>query len=110
MPNSAASTSIFFYFGTLLDRLEYVRIRFNEIPQEFIDEYNLEKFVYNGWIYFDIFKGVYGLPQAGKLANNLLKKSLKKHGYYKTATTPGLWRHQWQPIMFTLIVDHFWVE
>ena len=30
-----------FYLGTLLDRFEYVRVRFNEIPQEFIDGYNL---------------------------------------------------------------------
>jgi hypothetical protein len=24
--------------------------------------------------------------------------------------TPGLWRHKWRPIMFTLIVDDFGVE
>ncbi len=31
-------------------------------------------------------------------------------GYYKAATTPGLWKHKWQPIQFCLIVDDFCIE
>jgi hypothetical protein len=61
-----------FYLGTPLDRPEYVRIKLADIPQEFIDEYNLAAYAHNGWIYFEITKGVYGLKQAGKLANELL--------------------------------------
>ncbi len=61
-----------FYLGTPLDRPEYVRIKLADIPQEFIDEYNLTTYAHNGWIYFEITKGVYGIKQAGKLANNLL--------------------------------------
>jgi len=37
-----------------------------------------------------IMKGMYGLPQAGRLANNLLKKQLSKDGYYEVYSTPGL--------------------
>jgi hypothetical protein len=35
---------------------------------------------------------------------------LEAEGYYEAATTPGLWRHKWQPIQFCLIVDDFGVE
>jgi hypothetical protein len=79
-----------FYLGTPLDRPEYVRIKLSVIPQEVIDEYNLEKYAYNGWVYFEIRKGMYGLKQAGKLANDLLAKRLFGQGYYQCATTPGL--------------------
>jgi hypothetical protein len=37
-----------------------------------------------------ICKGMYGLPQAGILANKLLKKRLAKHAYYEQPHTPGL--------------------
>jgi len=99
-----------FYLETPLDRPEYVRIRLTDIPQEFIDEYNLTEYVHNGWVYFSIHKGCYGLPQSGKLANDQLRKRLEAEGYYEAATTPGLWRHKWRPIQFCLIVDDFGVE
>ena len=99
-----------YYLGTPLDRPEYARIRIEDIPQEFIDEYNLMQYVHNGWVYFEITKGIYGLKQAGKLANDLLTERLSKHGYFQCATTPGLWRHKWRPVVFVLIVDDFGIE
>ena len=99
-----------FYLGTPLDRKEYVRIKITVIPQEVIDEYNLDTYAHNGWIYFEISKGMYGLKQAGKLANDLLATRLHNHGYYQCATTPGLWRHKWRPVIFALIVDDFGVQ
>ena len=98
-----------FYLGTPLDRPEFVRIKLGDIPEEFVLEYNLTTYVHNGWVYFEINKGVYGLKQAGKLANDLLTERLLVHGYYQCATTPGLWRHKWRPISFVLIVDDFGV-
>ena len=53
---------------------------------------------------------MYGIKQAGKLANNLLSARLFKHGYYQCATTPGLWRHKWRPVIFVLIVDDFGIQ
>eukprot|EP00804_Cyclotella_cryptica_P009897 CCRYP_014166-RA/>CCRYP_014166-RA protein AED:0.44 eAED:0.44 QI:0/-1/0/1/-1/1/1/0/170 len=55
-------------------------------------------------------KGIYGLPQSGILAQKLLAERLAKKGYYQCECTPGLWRHKWRPIMFTLIVDDFGVK
>ena len=53
---------------------------------------------------------MYGIPQAVRLANDLLCTRLNNYGYYETTTTPGLWRHKWRPIMFVLIVDDFSIE
>ncbi len=53
---------------------------------------------------------MYGLPQAGLLANELLEKRLNKHGYYQSKLVPGLWKHKTRPIMFTLVVDDFGVQ
>ena len=89
---------------------EYVRVQLKDIPQEFIDEYNLMNHERFGWVYFEVIRGCYGLPQAGKLAHELLSERLQEAGYYEVTTTPGLWRHRCRPIQFVLIVDDFGVE
>ena len=99
-----------FYLGTPLDRPEYSPIHLKETPKEFIAEYNLTAYAPYGWVYFRIRKGVYGLPQARKLANELLRKRLANKGYYEAATTPGLWFNKWRPVMFYLTVDDFGIE
>jgi len=70
-----------FYLGMLLDRPKYVKIKLSDIPQEFIDEYNLTKYAHDGWVYFEIRKGVYGLPQSDKLVNDQLLVRLEKEEY-----------------------------
>jgi hypothetical protein len=52
---------------------------------------------------------MYGLPQAGLLANVLLAKRLGKHGYSPVPHIHGLWTHKWRPIKFSLVVDDFGV-
>lgn len=99
-----------FYLETPLHRPEYVHIKLSDIPQEFIDEYDLHNHVHNGWVYFEINKSCYGLPQSGKLSNDQLRKRLYDFGYFECTTTPGLWKHKWRPITFVLIVDDFGIE
>jgi hypothetical protein len=53
---------------------------------------------------------VYGLPQAGILANKYLEKRLKEYGYYQSGYTNGLWSHKSRPIQFALCVDDFGVK
>ena len=55
-------------------------------------------------------KAIYGLPQAGALANRQIKKFLAPDGYYEVAHTPRLWRHATKPIQFSLVVDDFGVK
>ena len=100
-----------YYLNTDLDRSEYAKIHISMIPQEIIDKYNLMEYVdTNGFVYIRIDKGMYGLPQAGIIANKLLAKRLACHGYYQTRHTPGLWKHQSRNIQFVLIVDDFLVD
>jgi hypothetical protein len=83
-----------FHLYTLMPDPEYVCIKIADIPVEFIEEYKLQGHNRDGWIYFKICQGCYGLPQAGILANNLLRSRLLAEGYYEAESTPGLWRHK----------------
>ncbi len=53
---------------------------------------------------------MYGLPQAGILAQELLEKQLNKHVYSQSKAVPGLWTHKTRPILFTLVVNDFGVK
>ena len=99
-----------FYLQTPLDIPEYVRLKLSDILDKFLLEYNLLAYARDGWVYFEILRGIYGLPQSGMLSNKLLEQRLNKAGYYQCLTTPGLWRHKWRPILFCLIVDDFGIE
>jgi hypothetical protein len=57
-----------FYLGTPLTRPEWLRIPIKFIPADVIVSHNLEDYIVNGSILFCVLKGMYGLPQAGKLA------------------------------------------
>jgi hypothetical protein len=70
----------------------------------------LYKYALNRFVYLEIRQAVWGLPQAGILANKLLRRRLLPHGYYKCNNTRGLWKHQTCPIAFTLVVDNFGVK
>ena len=58
----------------------------------------------------EIWKGIYGLPQARLLANQRLTTHLAKYDYAPTRHTPGLWRHKHRPVTFSLVVDDFGVK
>ena len=53
---------------------------------------------------------MYGLPQSGKLANNLLQQRLKPHGFTPCTHTAGLWTHPTKPISFVLVVNDFAIK
>ena len=63
-----------------MDHTQYLWTPIKTIPQENIDKYNLNGTVEDVWVYVKIVKGIYGLPEAGKIANNLLKKCLDEAG------------------------------
>jgi hypothetical protein len=100
-----------FYLNSPLPRLEFICIKLSNIPEEIIVEYMLrEKATSNGSIYIMATKGMYGLPQAGLIANELLESRLNKHGYRQSKLVPGLWMHDTRPIQFTLVVNDFGVK
>ena len=68
---------------TPLARPEYIRVKFSDIPDEIITEYNLKaKAKKYGSVYIVVNCRMYGLPQSGLLANELLEKCLNKQGYH----------------------------
>ena len=100
-----------FYLNTPLKRYKYMKLRMSDVPEEVILEYNLEeKATSDGFIYIEIRKGMYGLPQAGSLAQALLEKRLEKHDYFQSKIIPGLWSHKTRPIAFSLVVDDFGIK
>ena len=58
----------------------------------------------------EIQKGMYGLPQAGKITNDKLKLNLAKFGYKPAPITPGLWRNQTLPLQPSLVLDDFGIK
>jgi len=79
-------------------------------PADIIDHYGLNTKVLDGYVYMEIRKGMYGLPQAGVLVNKLLKERLARHGYFEQPHTPGLWKHVSRPVWFNLCVDDFGIK
>jgi hypothetical protein len=90
------------YLGTTLLTYEYMRLPMSILPLDIIEKYDLTRLAVNGWVYLEILKGMYGLKQAGLLANQLLQKRLKPFGYYPARHMPGLWLHNTKPMAFSL--------
>lgn len=100
-----------FYLNTEMERYEYMKLPLTIFPDEICHQYQLTTLVHtDGYVYMEIRKGMYGLPQAGILANQKLTKHLAQYGYEPTPHTPGLWRHQYRPITFSLVVDDFGIK
>ena len=53
---------------------------------------------------------MYGLPQAGIIAQELLQEQLAKVGYHQSKIIPGLWTHVTKKTYFTLVVDNFAIK
>ena len=98
------------YLMTPMKRREYMRIPIDIVPDKFIRLHNLRCNIHKGYLYMEIQRGMYGLPQAGKIANTMLKEHLAKGGYYEVPHTPGLFKHFCCPVQFTLVVDNFGVK
>jgi hypothetical protein len=94
-----------FFLNTPLGRFKYMVINLSSLPQETIDKYDLSELAQDRKVYIKIHKGMYGLPQAGILANELLQRSLAKDGCRPTTHAHGLWTHDTCPISFSLVVD-----
>jgi len=65
-----------FYLTANLDYYEYMKMPLNLFPQWIIDQYDLNKHAVVGMIHIEMQKPVWGLPQAGILANKKLRQEL----------------------------------
>ena len=69
-----------FYLTAALDYFEYMKMPLSVFPAWIKKQYNLDKHALNGLVYLKMERAVWGLPQAGILANKLLCKWLAPHG------------------------------
>jgi hypothetical protein len=99
-----------FYLCTRMDHIKYMRIKVADIPKDIFKHYNLGLLVHNGYVYTKIRRGMYGLPQAGRLAKDTLLPHLAAHGYIPAAHTPGLFTHVSRSVSFSLVVDDLGVK
>ena len=99
-----------FYLDNPMNRYEYIKLPLDIIPEEIIQQYNLRNLAHKGFVYMEIQKFMYGLPQAGKITNDKLNLYLAKFVYNPAPITPGLWRYQNCPLKFSLVVDDFGIN
>ncbi len=99
-----------FYLTAALEYFECMKIPLALFPSWIVKQYHLAKHQKNGWVYLEMRQAVWGLPQAGILANKRLRRKLAPFGYYECIETPGLWKHETRPLTFTLVVDNFGVK
>ena len=77
-----------FYLNNQMDNDKYITIQILMIPQEFVEKCNLTEKSHNGYIYARVTKGMYRLPQSGRIAHDALLKHLDPYGYYPSRKNP----------------------
>ena len=71
----------------------YLNTRMTDIPDKVVQEYQLHesgKATADSFVYVEVRKGMYGLPQAGILSQQLLERRLNDKGYFQSTLVPGL--------------------
>ena len=100
----------YFYLNMPMERFKYMKLKLSDLPKDFIKKYYpAPKVDRNGYVYVEIRRGMYGLQQAGLLAQQLIEKLLNAKRYSQSTLVPGLWTNAWFPITFTLCVENFGV-
>ena len=71
-----------FYLNTPMPRYEYMQLKLNDLPDDFVAQNGLAaKVNADGYVYVQIRRGMYRLPQADLLAQKLLEKRFNAEGY-----------------------------
>ena len=99
-----------YYLGTPMNRFEYMRIPVKYIPEDIMYQYNLAGLIVNNHVLVEIKKVMYGLPQAGLIAQEILNIHLAASSYTPSRHTLGLYTHNRRKTTFTLVVDDFGIK
>ncbi len=79
-----------FYLCTPMTQYEYFQMKLELFPEDIIKEYDLHNKVdATSNVHCKVRRGMYGLPQAGIIMQELLEKRLLKAGYHQSKDTPG---------------------
>ena len=98
-----------YFLQSDLEEPEFMWIDVKDIPARTYIKYNVHLYERNGKVMVRIDKGIYGLPQAARLAKHGLDGHLNQHGYFETSTI-CLYKHVTRPVMFALVVDDFGIK
>ncbi len=98
------------YLTAALEYFENMKIPLALFSPWIVKHYDLSKQHKDGWVHLHMRRAVWGLPQAGILVNNKLRRKLAPFGYHECVDTPGLSKHESRPLTFTLVVDDFGVK
>jgi hypothetical protein len=100
-----------FYINTVLPRPEFMWMPLRLIPTDYRRKLGMEFLPADSRILLQVDKALYGLPQAGLLAQQELIAHLAEHGYIQSPTTPCLFSHITDPsLRFVLWVDDFLIK
>ena len=103
-----------FYLNSPLppDEREYIRVMWNQLPEEIIKDYDLAQYKEQGYVYIEVLVGLYGLVYAGLLAFNQLSDLVAQHDYHSTHTSPCIFRstRSEENTTFAVCVDNFLVH
>ena len=89
----------YFYLNTPMEMNKYMRLKISNPPESVVQKNNLEEKVTKyGYVNVEIMWGVYGLPQAGIIAQQLIEQQMNKKGYKQSDINPEFWTHKWCPI------------
>ena len=99
-----------YYLNTPLPRPEYLRVHRRFLPLDIVRRYNLQQYFVDDHVLMAVHKGMYGLPQAGLLAQERLIKHLALSGYHQCPQVPCLFKHDSNGVAFTLVVDDFGIK
>ena len=58
-----------FYLGTAMKIFEYMKMPIKLFLPHIVEQYKLDQHAKNGFVYLELRKAIYGLPQVGILAN-----------------------------------------
>ena len=99
-----------YYLGTPMEHKEYMLIPLRIIPQRIKTAYGLDSLPKDESVMVEISKGMYGLAQAGRLAQDRLFALLERNGYVQAQHTPCLFKHSVNKTAFVLVVDDFGIK
>ncbi len=96
-----------FYVGSPMSKAYYMTMRSCQLPDSVRQDPIVSRLIKNDCILVKIQKGLYGLPQAGRLARDRLVSHLAKAGYIESDHVPSYFRHNQRDVSFVLTVDDF---
>ena len=98
------------FLAPLMKEAQYMRMRWDHIPDDIKIRYNLHSMAHGDYIYLKIKKGVYGLKEAAILAYNKFLLHITPRGYYPILGTVELWKHKTRQTFFCLCVGDFVIK